>query len=186
MIINIRGTSGSGKTTLVRKILELYGSKTAYKQEGRKQPIGYVYRRNGEGRSLAVIGHYETACGGCDTISKMEQIFELVRQSHAAGHDVLFEGLLISADVNRTAALHTDGLPLLVVALDVPLQTCLDSINIRRRVKNPDAPDVPSKNTESKHKGVKMSMKRLEADGVNGVTLDRDGAFERIKQELGL
>lgn len=188
MIINIRGTSGSGKTTLVRKLLESYGSKIAFKEEGRKQPIGYLYhRRPGEeGRSLAVIGHYETACGGCDTINKMEKIFELVRYSHEQGHDVVYEGLLISADVNRTAALHQEGLPLLVVALDVPLDVCLASVNERRRAKKPDAEDVNPKNTESKHKGVQQSMKRLKGLGVSGVWADRDGALALIRKELAV
>lgn len=134
MIINIRGTSGSGKSTLMRRIMEHpdYGRRLKYHIDGRKQPIGYVLQRL-HGNDLAIIGHYETACGGCDTIQKMEEIFRLVRESHAAGHDVMFEGLLISADVNRAQALHDDGLPFTVIALDkVPLETCLDSVNQRR------------------------------------------------------
>ena len=105
-IINIRGTSGSGKSTLARRIMEQYPHRVVFRREGRKQPIGYLYQRdaspNTKGRQLAVIGHYETPCGGCDTIQKMDDIFQLVRDSHEAGHDVLFEGLLISADMKRT------------------------------------------------------------------------------------
>ncbi|HNQ98388.1 MAG TPA: zeta toxin family protein, partial [Trueperaceae bacterium] len=137
-----------------------------------------------------VIGHYETTCGGCDTISKMEHIFELARKAHDNGCDVVFEGLLISADVNRTAALwafaQEQGCPMLVVALDVPLQVCLDSVNARRRERNPDLPPVNPRNTESKHKGVQQSMRRLEAAGVPAVSLDRDAALARIRAELGL
>lgn len=193
MIINIRGTSGSGKSTLVRKLMSCYDQKVAYKEEGRRQPIGYVLSRP-SGRSLAVIGHYETTCGGCDTISKMEHIFELVKKSASLGMDVVFEGLLISADVNRTVELWkwvedyggpSDG-SMLVVALDVPLQVCLDSVNARRHARNPDLPPVNPRNTESKHKGVQQSMRRLEAAGVPAVSLDRDAALARIKAELGL
>lgn len=183
-IINIRGTSGSGKSTLVRSIMDLYPHRHSYKMEGRKQPIGYVCSRAEGGRALAVIGHYETPCGGCDTIAKMETIFEKVRESHAAGFDVLFEGLLISADVNRTAALHEDGLPLEVVALDVPLDVCLDSVNARRWAKNPDKPPVNPKNTESKWKGVRKSMERLEAAGVRASWASRDGALTLIRHLL--
>lgn len=187
MIINIRGTSGSGKSTLVRRVVELYGAKTRFFEEGRKQPIGYLYQRKAgqEGRALAVIGHYETPCGGCDTIAKMERIFELARSSHLAGHDVLFEGLLISADVNRTAGLEAYA-PLLVVALDIDLQVCLDSVNARRWAKNPDKPPVNPKNTASKHKGVKQSVERLKALNVRCEVTDRDGAFELIRKELGV
>ena len=191
MIINIRGTSGSGKSTLVRKLMSCYGGqRIAVKTNGRRQPIGYMLERKGESRPLAVIGHYETTCGGCDTISKMEVIFDNVRKAHEIGHDVVFEGLLISADVNRTVELwryaQEQGCPMLVVALDVPLQVCLDSVNARRRERNPDLPPVNPRNTESKHKGVQQSMRRLEAAGVPAVSLDRDAALARIRAELGL
>lgn len=186
MIINIRGTSGSGKSTLARSIMEHYGGKSLVKKKGRRQPLMYVFNPIGGGRKLAVIGHYETPCGGCDTISSMDEIFSLVRSAHTAGHDVLFEGLLISAEVNRTAALQEEGLPLKVVALDVPLDVCLDSINERRRRKNPDAPDVPSKNTESKHRGVKKSVERLLQAGVDVQFYSREEALKVIKGVLDL
>ena len=185
MIINVRGTSGSGKSTLVRRIGDLYERRFPAKVANRRQPIGYIFTRP-EGRSLAVIGHYETPCGGCDTITDQDEIYQRVRDSHAAGLDVLYEGLLISADANRCVALHTDGLPLKVLALDTPLELCLSSVNERRRAKNPDKPDVNPKNTESKFKGVKSSMKRLEAAGLDARWASRDGAFDLIKGWLEL
>lgn len=210
MIINVRSTSGGGKTHLVRSVMEGFSTRTSVfakpvaGERARKRPIGYICNRPGW-RSLAVVGHYETACGGCDTIPEMEMIFRLVRDSHAAGMNVLFEGLLISADVNRTLALHTDGLPLRVIALDTPLQTCLDSINARRlqaherRVQEivqanikrrspiiiPDPPGpVSEANTTSKFKGVHQSMQRLLAAGVDAVTLSRADAASNIKRVL--
>lgn len=191
MIINIRGTSGSGKTHLVREVMSRYqGSKMRVREDGRKQPIGYLLQRPGEIKGLAVIGHYETVCGGCDTIAKMERIFELVRFSASHGHDVIFEGLLISADVNRHVTLYEwargEDIPMEVVALTTPLQLCLDSVNARRRAKNPDKPDVNPKNTESKHRGVAKSLERLRAAGVPVFEGDRDEALTHIVEVLGL
>ncbi len=188
MIINIRGTSGSGKSTLVRNIVGSYTTKTIFREEGRKQPIGYVYSNDDGAPGLAIIGHYETACGGCDTISKMDHIFDLVRKSHAAGHHVIFEGLLISADVNRTLALHEEELPLRVIALDqVPIEVCLSSVNERRmiRMKEKYTP-VKEKNTISKFRGVQKSMGRLMAAGVTVHSCSRVTALDCIKMELGL
>lgn len=188
MIINIRGTSGSGKSHLARRIMDLYPSRTKVRVEGRRQPIGYICHRE-DGKDLAVLGHYETACGGCDTISKMEEIFELVRTSHLADMDVLFEGLLISADVNRTAALHEEGLPLRVVALDLPLEVCLESVNSRRmeRLGPEKFTPVNPKNTESKHKGVRRSCERLLAQDIDViVSSDRETAFDVVKRSLDL
>jgi hypothetical protein len=211
MIINIRGTSGSGKSTLVRRVRDLYDSCVRVKEDGRKQPIGYILGRADGGKALALIGHYETDCGGCDTITSMDTIYAKVREAHHHGMDVLYEGLLISADANRAVALHSDGFHPLVIALDTPLDVCLESVNRRRleaherrllaigaeNIERAAAGrklilvpafkgEVNPKNTQSKFSGVKSSMKRLEAAGVNTVWLSRDGAFERIKQEFKL
>lgn len=187
MIVNIRGTSGSGKSTVVRDIMAMYkGNRLKFYQTGRKQPIGYVHHRPyGEpGRSLAVVGHYETPCGGCDTINSMDEIFALVRESHDLGHDVIFEGLLISAEVNRMAALHADGYPCHVIALDVPLDLCLERVNGRRQAKTPGKGPVNPKNTESKHKGTLMSARRLQEAGVSVCTADNPTAVAYIKSLL--
>lgn len=190
MIFNLRGTSGSGKTHLVREIMARYGGRVAYREEGRRQPIGYTFGRPGGGRGLAVIGHYETACGGCDTIPKMERIFELVRASAEQGFDVLFEGLLISADVNRHVELHewcqAHGQELQVIALTTPLDVCIDSINARRAARNPDLPPVKEKNTISKFNGVRKSLDRLRAAGVTCREMDREHALGYLCAELEL
>lgn len=187
-IINIRGTSGSGKSHLVRQIMARYHQRIRIMEDGRKQPIMYLLNRN-EGRPLIVIGHYESDCGGCDTISKMEKIFDLVRRAHREGADVIFEGLLISADVNRVAALHEEGLPLTVFAIDLPIEECLASVNGRRRAKAERTGkeykgDVNPKNTESKHRGVQQSMKRLEAKGVDTRWGTRDEVLAMLRREL--
>ena len=209
MIINIRGTSGSGKSTLMRNITGLYKSKTTFKEKERKRPIGYVFHHPSGGKDLAVVGHYETPCGGCDTIMSIDHIYELVRQSHAAGFNVLFEGLLLSAEIKRTLALHQDGLPLLVVGLNTSIEECLYSVNSRRRLsfekrlervnkinlglaekekKLRPVPeyrgDVRPKNTESKHKATIATMKRLSNEGLNVEWHDRESSFIRIREVL--
>lgn len=174
-ILQIRGTSGSGKSTLARSIMEIYPSKTRVKISGRKQPLGYVLNGSPSGRSLYVPGHYETPCGGCDTIPSLDLIYEHVRKAHDQGHDVLFEGLLISSEVNRSQALHDDGLPFHVLMLTTPIDVCLYSVNQRRQAKRgPDAPGVNPKNTQSKFQGTLSTCKRLSAGGVDVITGDRD------------
>ena len=184
-IINIRGTSGSGKSTIARMVMEhpSYGPREAHYIEGRKRPLYYTLAGQ---RPLAVLGHYETACGGCDTIPKMDTIFQLARELHDSGHDVLMEGLLMAADVQRHAALAQEGYPLLVVALDEPLDVCLASVNNRRHARNPDLPPVNPKNTTSKHRGVMLSVGRLKDAGVRVVVSDREGALSRVLTELEL
>jgi hypothetical protein len=125
--------------------------------------------------------------------------------------DVLFEGLLIAADVNRTVALHQvarRGME--VVSLTTPLEQCLADVNGRRRAAHQrrvealqaenavlaeqgrklrplpeERGDVNPANTTSKHRGVQQSLARLRAAGVPVSELDRDAAFERIATLLG-
>lgn len=182
MIVKLCGTSGSGKTTLARKIMDLYGTKMPFKVEGRKQPVGYLLTRK-IGRSLWVPGHYETACGGCDTIKTLDEVFELVRKGHGEGHDVMFEGLLLNSDRNRTIQLHTDGLPLKVVTLSTPIDLCLESVMERRRKKNPDREPKPlnPKNTESKHKLANTNYTKFLEAGLSSHLLDREEAETTIR-----
>jgi hypothetical protein len=177
--------------------MQCYQTKSRVKIEDRKQPIGYILTKAMH-RPLALIGHYETDCGGCDTITSMDDIYERVRAAAVAGMDVLFEGLLISADANRIIALdqwsreaHEGSTTVRVIALDTPLDLCIESVNHRRRnaamVKGRDYKgDVNPKNTASKFSGVKSSMKRIEAAGVNCSWESRDSALELIKREFNL
>lgn len=194
MIINIRGTSGSGKSTIVRALMDSFEEREPLVQSGRRQPIGYLcagpyLASSPAALTLAVVGHYETACGGCDTISKMDEIFGLVRDYHDRATHVVFEGLLISADVNRTLALHEDGFPLFVVALDkVPLEVCLASVNERRLARmGPERyTPVKEKNTISKFRGVQQSMTRLAAARVDVASHGRKTALAAIVERLGI
>lgn len=210
MIITIKGASGSGKSTLVRKVMELYSEHVPQYVEGRKRPIAYICSKP-DHKPLMVLGHYETDCGGCDTIKLADETFALVRKAHEDGFDVLFEGLLLSADANRTTALHKDGLPLHCIGVDIDIQDCLKSIDARRlnaynqklekavaenneraargRKLNelPPPPEpVNPYHTTNKWKQLKRIMERLQLAGVSALWLDRDAAFEFIKKELAL
>jgi len=177
MIVKIIGTSGTGKSTIVRKIMAQANDWVPHYIEKRKQPYYYT----SEVLGLAIPGHYETACGGCDTISKQNDIFALVRKLADEGYNVLFEGLLTSGDVLRTYPLSQDY-DLTVWALDVPIDQCLASINERRRRKKPEAPDVNPQNTISKHKCVVQCMERLTDAGVDA----RWGTREQVENAIVL
>lgn len=185
MIINIRGTSGSGKSTMARELMALYPCRIPRHIEGRKQPIMYVLTGDGH-PPLSVLGHYETACGGCDTITSLDTIGQLAAGQAALGHNVLMEGLLWSAETRRTIELA--GLfPLTVIALDIPLQVCLDSVNQRRWAKDPTKPPVNAKNTMSKHKAVQSTTRKMAASGVTThVFTDRAPALALAKTLLRL
>jgi adenylate kinase family enzyme len=209
VIVNIRGTSGSGKSTIARAVMEhyrqalctvhpVYETYEVEPEKERKRPLYYLCRdpRAGEPGALpnlTIIGHYQTDCGGTDTINDMEHIFELVREADSLGDNVLFEGLLISADAMRTLQLHNEHRRLHVIALDVDPQLCRESILKRREEKaartggkaRAEGPNM-LKNLLSKHKGTKTAIKKLSDFGVVCSELPRDRAREAVFRLLGL
>tara|TARA_R110000824_G_scaffold161996_3_gene337572 strand:+ start:4238 stop:4852 length:615 start_codon:yes stop_codon:yes gene_type:complete len=196
MIINIRGTSGSGKSTIVTQLMKRYTVKQAIFTEGRKQPLGYkldksdITRRQ-TGVSLQpmfVIGHYESPCGGCDTISSsgsQDKIWELIRDYHTQKYHVLFEGAIIGDDRNRTNQAHLDGLPLLLIELDVSLEECLKSIQIRRAARGVTKLVNPH-NTTKRFKRIHSRMKKFKTFGIDVRVLNREEAFKQCLDALSL
>lgn len=184
VIINVRGTSGAGKTTLINTIMSYYPIKTPHHVAGRKQPLYYILEGREGHPALALLGHYESPCGGCDTIGKWipdiaepriidgeepnsyHLTFGLVRKLFARGMDVVFEGLLLSGDVRHTRTLHEDGLAPKVVCINIPIETCIDSV-IARRLAAGNHKEFNDKNTREKHKLLNTCIKKLTDAGLD-------------------
>ena len=186
MNINIRGTSGSGKSTLVNRLVtNLVWETVPQHIEGRKQPLYDLHYTDpdDDSKGFYTLGHYNTACGGCDTISMgMDFIYDTIRSLQDTGYHVVFEGLLMNSDINRCVDLAFDY-DTIIIDLDTSIEVCLTSVNQRRRIKKPDAPDVNPHNTEAKYKQCLRAYERLtEADCIVH-RVDRDEAY-RIAYEV--
>jgi predicted kinase len=183
MIINIRGTSGAGKSTLVRELMSRYAIVVPEYVLNRKRPIGYRCDRPG-GRSLWVLGHYETACGGGDTVPGLDENYRLVRQAGDAGCDVVYEGLIIQSDTRRCIELSKEH-ETLVVIIDVPLELCLASIQARRDARGDQRPLNPA-NTLSKQKTIPSQERKLKEGGVDVRRLNREAGLKACLEALKL
>lgn len=135
--INLRGTSGSGKSTLTVKVLRepgLYLPPEPYYIPGRRQPLYYV-RQPIDARALrplAIIGHYEIACGGADTIRTPDQAAKLSRELIEAGLDVVVEGVVLSTLARFVVDMHQEGIDVRIFYLTTSLADCVAGINSRR------------------------------------------------------
>lgn len=131
VIIQIRGTSGSGKTWVMRQILDGAHWQAEY-APGRRRPLYYRSVEPGMDPTV-ILGSYETACGGCDSIGSARAVYKLTQQvlRDHPGVTVLQEGLLLSEDVKWTTELAAD-FSVLALFLTTPVETCLAQIRARR------------------------------------------------------
>lgn len=184
MIINIRGTSGSGKSTIVRSLVETLKPCVRVKTldlPKRKQPTSYMLGSP----PVAVLGHYETACGGCDTLPGYDHIFSEVRCGADMCQHVVFEGLLVSEEVRRTIELH-QAFPdqLRVIFLDTPIEVCLESIRARRLARGDERP-LKEDNTRNRVETIRRSCQKLKNAGVQVWTTEsRDAAADWVREWL--
>jgi ABC-type dipeptide/oligopeptide/nickel transport system ATPase component len=190
MIINIRGTSGSGKSTAVRQVMDLAHSTDRIYLKDRKNPLLYRLHWPGD-KVISIPGHYETACGGCDTIKTYDQLFEIIKQEYKVGHHVLFEGLLVAHDKKRCTELFEwllrDPLLFQIIELTETLETCLASVEKRRSErKNPPKKPFNPDNTTRRYKEVVRSCEQLEAIGVPVHRYKRDQVLEVIFHQFGI
>lgn len=199
-IVNLRGTSGSGKSHIVREIMAQYPTHVKEFHPARKQPLAYVCHK---GLSLIerhpplyVLGHYETACGGADTISRvlkfddgtelggLDLVYYLIHKAADKGMDVIYEGLVVASDWRRCADLK-DKHRLLVVGLTTPIEQCIASIQARRDARGDERP-LSFKNTTQKFKALITQRQHFRANGVDFRPLDRVAAMAACFDHLGL
>jgi hypothetical protein len=185
VILNLRGTNGSGKSHIVREVMRRYQHRVPTWRQERRQPTGYRLWNDGADKFLSIVGHYETACGGCDTYKTLDDVFEYVRRMHDEGNDVLFEGIMVSGEWRKTAALHTAGLPLRVIILHTPIDDCLAGIAARRAVAG-KAGTLDPKRTIRRSREVESMAEYLRKAGVDVVGASRHTALEYILEVLGL
>lgn len=207
MIINVRGGSGAGKSTVIRKIMECHANREPHFVNGRKQPLWYdFWNELSREPVLRILGHYESECGGCDTISRnptdetetaMDFIHRLVREADAAGFNVLYEGVILSTVNNHLLKMVEDGVKIHVVNLTSDLETCLMGISDRRLRKDKGLGatveevrktlgETTVDNNRSKLRSAFKTAHQLQVKGATVYNLDREQAVVKIKELLKL
>lgn len=180
MIINIRGTHGSGKSTVIRQVMERY----------RLQPMGYDGRKcagysgNTLFGAIAVVGSYETECGGCDAIQPYAKIWPRVTSAHDIGFHVLFEGALVSnsyGNIGRDSEVYGDNF--VFAFLDTPLEVCIERIRARRLARGNTKPFDPNKSVVRIYKSNQSVMAKCKVLGRRVVILDHRRPLPKL---LGL
>lgn len=184
MIISVRGTSGSGKSYLVRRVMALLPEPQKVEHLGRE--VGLLYPRN---PPLFLFGRYVEGrtSAGADLVGgelKVREARFKFLEDRVKQEDLLFEGLMDSNEVTRTITLKRQH-PTHIIFLNTPLQDCLAAINARRAAKGNMEP-VSLKKTTEKFEELKRVRHRLKDAGVATYFLDREAAFLKVCELLGV
>lgn len=188
MIINIRGTNGSGKTHLVRRLLAEHEHEVIYDQTGKKIVAYNLFNLN-----TFVVGRYDVACGGVDTMPKpkdmpdwnsMDVVEQEVRRYAKMGN-VLFEGLIVSSVYGRWAKI-AEEFPFTWAFLDTPMEVCRQRVGERnggKLLKNEEL------GLEKTHLGLvyrrcQTHLRRAQAAGLNVLVVNYERAYETIQEQL--
>jgi ABC-type dipeptide/oligopeptide/nickel transport system ATPase component len=171
LIINIRGNSGSGKTHLMRQIMKQLRIKEPmwFGDAKVKRPHAMVDKLKGK---YCVIGSYDNACGGCDTIKTQAEVVSRVQMAAALGFKVIFlEGLIMST-IYGTVGEYSEqfGDRWVFAYLDTPIEACIHRVKARR-IKAGKAPEFNETNTRNR---------------VNSLTSSRQKCLERGRLVLDL
>ena len=201
MIIQIRGTSGSGKTTAAMSLQCALNDNNYVErqvsQNNRKQPLLHIYKPPNHNQPappfgpggyaqpyFAFLGHYNTPCGGVDTITSRLQAFELADTYDATDPltYIIMEGVIMSDDVSMTVALAKEH-DVVVYQLTTPLDVCLKSIEGRRAAKlkpGQEAKPLNPANTSKRIPAIQRACDRLRAAGVQVVDVSRERLVEKL------
>lgn len=189
MIINVSGSNGSGKSTIVKTAMSWFDRAEPLMVPNRKRPCAYTCVRKG-GRKLFVLGHYETSCGGCDTLAglfpekMLTNIYSWIRSAYSEEVDILYEGLIVESDVRRVVELKEDGFPVVVLSIDISLEKCIEAV-VERRHERGNFAEFNPKNVISKYRHCMRRRQRFIDAGVRTEVLTREKCIEFIQNALG-
>lgn len=149
----------------------------------RRKPISLTWPATADRPAIATIGHYDVACGGCDTIKSRSIPFELARKAMDQGYNVMFEGLFVGMEFHRSLELMKDGYEQHNIFLNKSVKDCTAAV-MERRAKSGKPPKV-LKQMAANHPRVLRTEQRLREAGVpTEIHDDYDTAFQRVKELL--
>lgn len=159
MIINLRGNNGSGKSTVARLLMDK-GRQLAGSTENLK-----IFKVTGCKRPWAIVGRYTTACGGLDTLNKVnrKRIPELIQEAVDLGCNVFLEGIMLSTYYGVVGA-YTEkfGKHCVFAYLDTPLEECERRVRARRKKIGNTKPFDPTKNLYPRHSQIETNRRKIE------------------------
>lgn len=171
-VIKLGGCNGSGKTSAAKAILEITDAQPRKWRGTRKSPN--YYHGDYEGHEVLILGSYETACGGMDTISDKHERLDFIKwavRTAANGGIVFFEGLMTGKTYGAIGeysdhTFHKDQARWLYAFMDTPFDVCVQRVLQRRAAAGNDAPFDPERTMRSTFTSCQHLLEKLRGERV--------------------
>lgn len=190
MILDIRGTHGSGKSHIPIKLLrDFYNEKITglcypgTKHEQKKGHLGYYI----EELELAILGKYETDCGGCDGIKTADEVCRRVRLFATDYENVLLEGILVAHTFKRYHELAEElqDCDYRFLFLNTPKNKCIKRV-LRRRKRKGNTKEFNTTNLEHDFKQITTNVyNKMCQAGHNVHILQHKTSVSDVLEHLG-
>lgn len=181
LIINVRGNSGSGKTHLTREFMKKFGIDVPIwfgNEYKKKRAHAMVDSLHGK---FCVIGSYDNACGGCDTIKTQAEVASRVNQAALLGYRVIWlEGLIMSTIYGTVGEFSEQYKDRWVFAfLDTPIELCMARIKLRR-IKAGNTKPLNELNTRNRVKTIERNREIVAGHGRRVVVLPHQSPLKPL------
>jgi hypothetical protein len=186
VIVNVRGTSGSGKSTITHDFMRAFPTETLegpnLRRPDKYEIKGYRLTPPQLKLPIYVVGHYRTACGGCDTVSTPAEVIDRVKAAYDMGGHVLFEGLILSKSGPKgQVPINLKRYDPVYAYLDTPKEVCVERVLARRKEAGNDKPFDPEKSLIPGYETVLISgLKNMRAAGHRTVVIDHTQATKQV------
>lgn len=180
-IINLRGTSGSGKSTVAKTFIDNHPH-SEVRDPNTNKVIGYKVDASAVGltKPVFIVGRYDTACGGGDTLKDEEDAVHKCETAQQYGH-VLMERMLTSGSgpKGKFASSFAGTGKIVYAILDTPLETCLERVMKRRESRGETKPFNPE-NTINKYRQTRRAASMLYDAEEDVRSIDHTNAFQQV------
>jgi hypothetical protein len=178
-VIKLGGCNGSGKTSVAKAVMDLAEVMPFRWTGNRKSPN--FYDGQWQGRPVVVLGSYESACGGMDTISDKDERVAMIKWAIENIDDngiVFFEGLMTGKTYGALGAMSevhkAMGTPWLYAFLDTPFEVCVERVLTRRKAAGNHEPFDPERTMRSTFDSCLHLREKLQGERVGRTPIPTD------------
>lgn len=170
-VIKLGGVNGSGKTTVARAVMERLDNIQMQRVLLPSNKWTTVYFGRYEGTLVTILGKYDTACGGMDTISDKDDRLWLLSVYCKPKYDglIFYEGLITGKTYGAMGELSEKHVKSgkgawLYAFMDTPYDVCVERVLHRRQAAGNNNPFDPDRTMDPTYRSCVALESRLKQE----------------------